>query len=531
MKTYSLSDVAIMEANAVAHGVTIDALMDHAGRVVAEEACRHLPPPPAKVGFLCGAGNNGGDGLAAAFYLRSKGYTPEIWLVSQTQEFRTRQARRRWNMISDSPGVHSGVPTVDDLQDLPLVIDAMIGTGGKGELKEPYRSAVMALRKARVPVLSIDLPTGLGTTTPAIATWTVALEVLKEGMESKEVGTAVVRSIGFPPEAYEETGPGEFLLFPLPGKDTSKGESGRLAIVGGGPYTGAPAIAALAALNAGCDMVFIVAPEPAATVVRSYSPNLIVRSVGTDGAFASSDGEALWKCVEEIHPDAILVGNGAGHDLGTLQALSHLVGKAIQHMPVVMDADATRLVNLREERPLYGKMSNRLLLTPNRRELYRILGQAISERPKEKREQLIALAKTLGATILLKGEFDLMTDGSDFRENKTHHPAMVVGGAGDALSGLVASLMAREVPAFPAARLATYWLGLASFSLFERQSYGIKATDLVEEMPRMLNKALRGLGAASARTARRQAEASGRDPDHVRPSSDDVLPKELRMEE
>jgi NAD(P)H-hydrate epimerase len=530
MKTYSLSDVAIMEANAVAHGVTIDALMDHAGRVVAEEAVRHLPPPPAKVGLLCGAGNNGGDGLAAAFYLRSKGYSPEIWLVSQSQEFKTRQARRRWNMISDSAGVHSGIPEVEDLQGLPLVIDAMIGTGGRGELKEPYKSAVLALRKSRVPVLSIDLPTGLGTSTPAMATWTVALEVLKDGMDSREVGTAVVRSIGFPPEAYEETGPGEFMLFPLPGKDTTKGESGRLAIIGGGPYTGAPAISALAALNAGCDMVFIVAPEPAATVVRTYSPNFIVRSVGTDGVFAASDSEALWKCVEDIHPDAILVGNGAGHDIGTLQALSHLVEKAIPHMPVVLDADATRLVGLREERPLYGKFNERLLLTPNRRELYRMLGQSISDRPKEKREQLITLAKTLGASVLLKGEVDLMTDGSDFRENRTHHPAMVVGGAGDALSGLVASLMARELHAFQAARLATYWLGLASFSLFERQSYGIKATDLVEEMPRILNKALRGLGAVSTRPARHQG-TSLRGIDHVRYSSDDGSPTEPRTEE
>jgi NAD(P)H-hydrate epimerase len=529
MKTYSLSDVAIMEANAVAHGVTIDTLMDHAGRVVAEEACRHLPPPPARVGILCGAGNNGGDGLAAAFYLRAKGYTPEIWLVSSSQEFKTRQARRRWNMISDGPGIHLEVPEVSDLQKLPLVIDAMIGTGGTGELKEPYRSAVMVLRKARVPVLSIDLPTGLGTSTPAIATWTVALEVLKEGMQSREVGTAAVRSIGFPPEAYEETGPGEFLLFPLPRKDTSKGDSGRLAIIGGGPYTGAPAIAGLAALNGGCDMVFLVAPEPAATVMRTYSPNLIVRSVGTHGAFAASDGDALWKCVDEIHPDAILVGNGAGHEAGTLKALSHLVEKAIKHIPVVMDADATRVAVLSEERPLYGDVRDRLLMTPNSRELYRILGQAVSDRQKERRDQLTALANSLGASLLLKGEIDLMTDGVDVRENRTHHPAMVVGGAGDALSGLAASLMARDLSAFQAARLATYWLGLSSFSLFERQSYGIKATDLVEEIPRTLNKALRGLG-ASKRIRHRQG-AFDRDSDRERSSSDDEYPRELRTEE
>lgn len=493
MKTFSLVDVAIMEANAVASGVSIDTLMDRAGKVVAEEAGRHLPPPPAKVGIVCGGGNNGGDGLAAAFYLKAKGYSPEVWLLHPPHEIRSRPARRRWEFISDVPGIHirTGAPTVEALLEVPLVIDAMIGTGGHGELREPYKSAVAAIRAAGVPVLSVDLPTGLGTASSVTAMWTVSIEVLKQGMDSGGVGEVTVRSVGFPPEAMDETGAGEFLLFPRPGRATMKGESGRLVIVGGGPYTGSPAIAALAALSAGSDMVFIVAPEPAATVIRGFSPNFIVRSVGEDGAFSQYDADELSAVITDLHPSALLVGNGTGHAHGTLNALDLVVSRALPKVPVVLDADATRFVAAKEARPLYATSPDRLLITPNRRELYRIRGHDFAAASPQRREEVTTLARSLGATLLVKGEVDMISDGTDARENRMHHPAMVVGGAGDALSGLVASLMARGLTGFQAARLGAYWLGCAGVGLFEGMSYGITATDLVKALPTALQQGLK----------------------------------------
>lgn len=493
MKTFSLVDVAIMEANAIASGVSIDTLMDRAGKAVAEEAARHLPPPPAKVGIVCGGGNNGGDGLAAAFYLKSKGFSPEVWLLHPPHEIRSRPARRRWEFVSDVPGIHihTGIPTVRALQEVTLVIDAMIGTGGHGALRDPYKGAVDAIRQSGVPVLSVDLPTGLGTDSPVPAMWTVSIEVMKEGMESGTAGEVTVRSIGFPPEALEETGVGEFLLFPRPGRGTVKGESGRLVIVGGGPYTGAPALAALSALSSGCDMVFVIAPEPAATVIRGYSPNLIVRSVGEDGAFTQYDADELEAVVSELHPSAVLIGNGAGHSHGTINALDQLARHAVEHAPVVLDADATRLAAEKEVRPLYGKFTDRLLLTPNRRELYRILGHELAGPRAQQQDELARLSRALGATLLVKGEVDLVTDGSDSRENRTHHPSMVVGGAGDVLSGLAASLMARGLTALQAGRLASYWLGLVSLDLFDKMSYGVTATDLIHGLPASLDLGLK----------------------------------------
>ncbi len=491
MTAYSLTDVGVLEANAVARGVTIDTLMDHAGRVVAEEAAKHAKSPPdGRIAIVCGGGNNGGDGFATAFYLRGKGFSVDLWLIVHKRNIRTRSARRRFEMIVDFPGIHIGVPDAERLKEHDLIVDAMIGTGGKDELKEPYRSAVTAIEESGVDVLAVDLPTGVGTATPLHPKWTVALEVPKEGMTLDTAGEVTVRSIGFPREALEETGPGEYLFFPRPGLSTSKGDSGRLVVVGGGPYTGAPALAALAALSAGVDMVNIIAPEPAASVIRGFSPDLIVRSVGKDGVFSANDAEELWKTVESLHPDALLVGNGAGYEHGTVQAFSSLLGHALPRIPVVLDADGTRLAATRESRPLFGTIHEKLLLTPNRRELYRILGYDVSVKRNERREQIQKLSAQLGATILYKGDVDLITDGRAYRENVMHHPSLVVGGAGDVLSGIVASLMARRLSAFQASRLGAFWIGHASVRLFQRRSYGVRATDVIEEIPPTLKEGL-----------------------------------------
>ena len=486
-------EVAVLEANAVALGSSIDSLMENAGKVVAEEAARHLPPPPSKVGILCGVGNNGGDGMMAGIHLREWGYQPEIWLLRPAGEIRGSAARRRWERASASIPVHIGCPEPATLASFPLWIDAMLGTGSRGDLREPYASAVRELSVSRVPVLSVDLPTGLGTSNPLVPKWTVALEVLKNGMNPETCGEIVVRSIGMPPEAHRRTGPGEFLLFPRPGPRTHKGEMGRLVIVGGGPYAGAPALAGLAALRAGVDMVFILAPAPTASVIQSFSPNLIVRAVGTEGRFGPPDGKELAREALSRHPDALLVGNGAGRDPGTLEALRTLVREVHSRIPLVLDADGLSLADPSRDPPWRDGSPDHLLLTPNGREFARLLGRAEETSPRAGTEATEGLARRLRATLLQKGPEDVISDGTRTKVNGTHHPAMAVGGAGDVLAGVAASLLARRLTAFQAGRLAAYWVGLTAVRLFPERSFGMMATDLLEGLPGTLAAGLQAL--------------------------------------
>ena len=489
-RPYSGLEVRVLEANAMARGCSLSGLMESAGQVIAEEIRRHLPPPPASVGIVVGSGNNGGDGLAAAYYLNLNGHPPRIWMLRPPSELRSEMARGMWKRVSAFPGFQVGMPKVAELTDLPLVVDAMIGTGGEGELREPYRGAVAEINASGVNVLSVDLPTGLGTSTPLQARWTVSLEVLKEGMEHPSVGEVTVRSIGMPLEAKEETGPGEFHFFPRPGAHARKGSQGRLVVVGGGPYAGAPTLAALASLKAGVDMIFLVVPGGVADVVQGYSPEIIVRGLGHGRTFLEEEASALWSLVQTLRPDALLVGNGVGTDPSTVVALEEFLEQALARMPVVLDAEGLRVMEQRGGSPFRDQEARRLLLTPNTREYAHLKDPRSPALAPVEPTEVRALARQLRATLLVKGETDWISDGIALWANRTHHPAQVVGGAGDTLAGVAASLMARGLTPAQSARLATYWTGSAALRLFPRTSYGMTPLALSDELPGALAEGL-----------------------------------------
>jgi ADP-dependent NAD(P)H-hydrate dehydratase / NAD(P)H-hydrate epimerase len=502
-RPYSRVEVAVLEANAVARGVSIEQLMENAGRVVAEEAHRHLPPPPAPVGIVCGMGNNGGDGLAAAHFLSQMGYQVRLWTLEDPSRIHSDAARSRYQRVAGLPGRRIGPPSLSDLQGLPLLIDAILGTGGKGELREATRLAVERIEESQVPILSIDLPTGLGTSTPLSAKWTVALEVRKEGMDAPACGEIVVRSIGMPSAAYEETGPGEFALFPVPSPTTRKSDSGRVVIIGGGPYAGAPYLAARAALRGGADMVFAVVPTGVADVVQGYSPEVIVRSVGAGRSFDEHDVDRLADTVASLRPSAVLMGNGAGNAPTTIAAMRGLLPRLLARYPVVLDADGLRALSGTAAGSSEERGAHRLLATPNRKELARLRGEEEDLPPPPLTvEEVTSTAKSLGVCLLAKGPVDVISDGEETKVNRTHHPAMVVGGAGDVLAGLAVSLVARGLTPFQAARLAGYWLGRASQDLFPHKSYSILPTDLAEQLAPTLHQGLHALRGAPPPGAR-----------------------------
>ena len=489
-RPYSGLEVRVLEANAMARGCSLAGLMESAGQVVAEEVRRHLPPPPSPVGIVVGSGNNGGDGLAAAYYLNLNGHPPHIWMLQPPSELRSEMARGMWRRVAAFPGFTVGIPKVADLAELPLVVDAMIGTGGEGELREPYRTAVAEINASHVNVLSVDLPTGLGTSTPLQARWTVSLEVLKEGMDHPSVGEVTVRSIGMPAEAKEETGPGEFHFFPQPGPNARKGSQGRLVVVGGGPYPGAPTLAALASLKAGVDMIFLVVPGGVADVIQGYSPEIIVRGVGHGRTFQEEEASTLWSLVQTLRPDALLVGNGAGTDPSTVVALEEFLEQALARVPVVLDADGLRVVGQRRGSPFRDQDARRLLMTPNGREYAHLRDPRSATLAPVEPVEVRTLARQLRATLLVKGATDWISDGSALWANRVHHPAQVVGGAGDTLAGVAASLMARGLLPSQAARLATYWVGTAALRLFPRTSYGMTPLSLSDELPGALAEGL-----------------------------------------
>jgi ADP-dependent NAD(P)H-hydrate dehydratase / NAD(P)H-hydrate epimerase len=483
----SARETRVIEANAVALGVSVDTLMENAGRAVAEEAARRLKGATDALAVVAGTGNNGGDGFAAIHYLAQWGFSPDLWLLTPPGELRSSPARRCFERIASTTRIRVGIPRPEDLEGYSLVIDAMLGTGQHGEPRPPVREAVVVLSSTHVPILSVDEPTGLGSPISVHPRWTVALDSLKEGMTPENSGEIVVRPIGIPPAARDETGPGVFLFYPRSGPKGRSPRSGRVLVIGGGPYAGAPALAGMAVLRSGAERAVIAAPSPSAGRIQSFSPNLIVHSVGEE-RFQSSDVPTLVHLVERLHVDAVVVGMGVGDAPESASAMSDLVNKLRTHpTPLVVDADALSALGDATRAP---KDALVCVATPNRHEFDTRFMDLRETLPDSRLDAARRVAAERGLVLLAKDEVDLLTDGRRGYLNRHHHPAMTVGGTGDVLAGVVGSLLARGVDALEAVRLGAYWTGEAGLRAFSVRSWGLLATDVIDELPGALKDGL-----------------------------------------
>jgi ADP-dependent NAD(P)H-hydrate dehydratase / NAD(P)H-hydrate epimerase len=477
-------EMAVVEANAVALGITVDALMENAGRAVAEEATRHLPSPPAPVAVIAGSGNNGGDATCAAFYLHQWGYAPDVWLVRPPTEISSRAARRCFERVERRCSIHFGIPRAEQLASMPLIVDGLLGTGQGGRMRSPVREAIASVRASGVPVLSIDVPTGVSDPDGLRPSWTVTLTTPKEEMTPGTSGEVAVRDIGIPPDAWHRTGPGEFLFFPRPTGRTDHGRTGRLIVIGGGPYSGAPALTAMAALRSGAERATVLTPEGSAERVQSFSPNLVVQPFGI-GRFRPTDVPEILEFVRSAKPKAVAVGMGAGTHPETVEALRELERALVGSAPLLVDADGLAGLPTAEE-IAESADAPILVATPNAGEYARYFGGSSGGGRAESVDRVQVTAADRRITLVAKGEPDLISDGESSFENAHHHPAMTVGGNGDVLSGVIASLLAQGVYPLHAARLGTWWAGEAGTRVAARKSFGLVATDVIEELPAVL---------------------------------------------
>jgi ADP-dependent NAD(P)H-hydrate dehydratase / NAD(P)H-hydrate epimerase len=474
-------EMAVAEQNAVALGVPLDALMENAGRAVAEEASRHLPSAPALVAVVASTGNNGGDGTCAAFYLLQWGFAPEVWLVRPPSEIRSQMARRCFERIEHRCPVHVGVPTAEQLRGMPLIVDALLGTGQSGPLRGPIRDAVAAIRASQSPVLAIDEPTGIGDPDGLRARWTVTLTAPKRDLTPERAGELVVREIGIPPEAWRRTGPGEFRFLPTLDPADTRGRRARIVVIGGGPYAGAPALAALAALRSGAERATVIAPERVAATIQSFSPNLVVEPHGSD-RFRPTDAGEILDFLESSHPSAVLLGMGAGTHPETVDAFREIERELAGTVPLIVDADG--LAGLPRPEEIVGVGNGSVLIaTPNAGEFELYFGGPHDGTLEARSETARRVAAQRRLFLVVKGAVDLLSDGESVFENRHHDVAMTVGGNGDVLGGVIASLVGQGVGPLGAARLGTWWAGEAGIRAAQVRGLGLLATDVIDALP------------------------------------------------
>lgn len=453
----SVTDSRVLDANSESLGVSVSTLMDNAGSALSRFILERFPDK--RTIFVCGTGNNGGDGFAAA--LRMPTETTTVALVKKSSQIRSDISREKYailecDIIPYTPGCLDG---------FDVVVDCVLGTGGEGTIREPYRSCIQDINNSGKIVISADIPSGFGMDLCVVPDYTVTFHDIKTGMCQENCGSITICDIGIPDEASSIVGPGDLIRYPVPDRHSHKGRNGRLMIVGGGPYFGAPAMSALAALRVGTDCVRIYTPSSSAHIVASYSPVFMVTTLPGDHL----TDESVQRIIDDSKDfDALLIGPGLGDSEDTQVAIRDILRNI--RIPVVIDADAIRVADgMRFEIPC--------ILTPHHGEFGYISDGCGSPEP---------VASSMNAVILLKGAEDLITDGLDSRKNRTGNVGMTGAGTGDVLAGCVAGLLSKHMTPFDAACLGAYICGKAGDIAFDSMSYGLIATDIIDMIPKVL---------------------------------------------
>ena len=467
------SEMTRVDENAEALGVPRKQLMESSGNALAREV-RAAADPGSRVVVVAGRGNNGGDAFVAARFLDD--YETEVCLLGRPERITTRIARENWDALQQGGYDTRVVSDSADfaLPDADVIVDAMLGTGVSGALREPVATAATQINAADATVVAVDVPSGLDAETgerPELhveADRVVTFHDEKPGLAELDAQITVA-DIGIPEAAELFVGPGDLgALDRAP--DTHKGDHGEVLVIGGGPYTGAPALSAQAALRGGADLARVACPASIAREVQATEESLIVRPL---------DGEIIEPAHVDFllelagEHDAVVLGPGLGDAEETLDAarqfLSEFDGTA------VVDADALQVVPEVETEAT-------LVCTPHQGELRKMGGPA-AENWRERAEAVEKFAAEVGAVLLVKGRYDVVSNGETTRVSRTGNPGMTVGGTGDVLAGITGALACTLAP-LDAAAVGAYVNGRAGDLARENVGgFGLLATDLLLRIP------------------------------------------------
>jgi ADP-dependent NAD(P)H-hydrate dehydratase / NAD(P)H-hydrate epimerase len=470
----------------IAGGISGVALMDNAGLAIADAVSRRWPRRPVTV--LCGPGNNGGDGFAAARILAERGWHVRLAMLGDRALLRgdAALAAARWSGAVEplSPAALNGAE---------LVVDAIFGAGLSRPVEGVVRAVIEAMAERGLPVVAVDVPSGVDGGSGAVvgiapqAALTVTFFRRKPGhllLPGRELcGEMVVAPIGIAPAVLDPIMPRVaandprwwLAALPRPAVAGHKYSRGHALIAGGAMMTGAARLAAGAAARVGAGLVTVATPAVAFPIYAAALTGVIVHQADGDPAFR--------ELLADRRRNAVLVGPGAGITAETREkALAALQdGKR-----AVLDADALT-VFADDPQTLFAAIGAAgvpiPVLTPHEGEFARLFGRGAADAG-NKLERARMAAGQSGAVVVLKGS-DTVIAAPDGHCAINHNapPALATAGSGDVLAGLILGLLAQGMPAFEAAA-AGVWLHSEAAN---RAGAGLVAEDLIEVMPAVLS--------------------------------------------
>ena len=470
-------------------GIEGYALMEQAGHS-AWEILRSYWPHARQIAVVCGTGNNGGDGYVLARLALESEFKVSLLALGDPKALKgdARMAYEGFSSKSDD-GVNSY--SRDLLDGVDVIVDAMLGTGLDREVSGDYREVIEDINQSGIPVLAMDIPSGLNADTGAImgaaicAGITVTFVGLKQGMFTGQGMTCCGRicfsDLAIPEQVYQQLEPAATRidyaalsqLLPPRARHAHKGDNGHVLVVGGDyGYAGAARMAAEAAARSGAGLVSLATrPEHAAAVPLAV-PEIMARAVekATD----------LKPMLERA--TVVAVGPGLGQSEWSSRLLAYVLESKL---PLVVDADA---LNLIARDPVY---SDKWVLTPHPGEASRMLQTTTGEITAGRFGAVRALQEKYGGVIVLKGSGTLVADDKDIHLCSGGNPGMASGGMGDVLTGIIAGLLAQGIALVDAARLGVCLHAAAADAVAATEGErGLLATDLMPRLHKLVNPEL-----------------------------------------
>jgi NAD(P)H-hydrate epimerase len=495
MKIFTADEMSRADNAAQRLGIPGVVLMERASAAMAREILNRYATSRALV--VCGGGNNGGDGFVIARELRRAGVAVSV--VATRDEY-SGDAETQLNILRNLEVEIHGPELLDELLGgVDLVVDALLGTGFHGEVREKEAALIRLINDSGVSTVSVDVPSGMNGSNGEVegeaveADLTVCAHAAKVGCVVspglRHAGEVVVVDIGIPPEA--DTKPSiirsdsDSLRGSLPRTKISahKYSAGAPLIVAGSrSMTGAAAMAARGAQRAGCGIVFLIVPESAAPALDAELTEVLVYGAPENGDGYLGAGALDLVLELSDKATAIAAGPALGGGSGTRELVEGMLGGT--DLPVLLDADA--VTGLAGSDALRDRVAP-TVITPHEGELGRLSGAGAREVSAHRLRCAREAAEHHGCTVLLKGADTLVVRRDETAINASGStPALATGGTGDLLTGVIGALLSRGMDEYEAARAGAWAHGRAAELWLAGTGWpaeSLAATDLLPYLP------------------------------------------------
>lgn len=486
-------------------GIPSMVLMERAAMAVTEEVLKHAKKTDC-IWAVCGSGNNGADGIAAARMLHLKGYTATVILAGKKEKGSTEY------MTQVSIAEHTGVRIVEYSAFIPdkcdILIDALFGVGLDRDILGIYREIMDAVTACQPGVtVAVDIPSGIhsdtgqimGAAFPADVTVTFGYEKLGTMLYpgKQYSGKVLVADIGFPKMSLRNRKtefftfePGDEGLIPKRPAYSNKGDFGKVLVVAGSPgMSGAAFLSALAAYRTGAGLVKIFTVEENRVILQEGLPEAVISTYDTMEAKAGTEEfkNQLKKQCEWA--SVIVLGPGLGQEDHVKNLLEEVLTNA--YVPIILDADGLNVIAANPELTSY--FTENIIVTPHLGEMARLTGSSVDIIRKHLISTAREYADRYGITCVLK---DAVTIGA-LKDQRTYvnasgNSAMAKAGAGDVLTGIIAGLLALGLEESEAAAMGIWIHGLTGDKVREKYGdYSLLARDLTEEIHTILKERTR----------------------------------------